>query len=43
MAYFVRNKLTHQPVYKLLTFEFLLSSKYVDFIQKVCVFVHVLS
>jgi len=41
MAYFVRNKLAHQPAYKLLTFEFLLCSKYVDFIEEcacVCMF-----
>ena len=41
MAYFVRNKLMHRPVYKLLTFEFLLCSKFVDFIEKMCVVVHV--
>jgi len=36
MAYFVRNKRTHQPVYKILTFIFLFCSKYVGFIEKVC-------
>jgi len=34
MAYFVRNKRTHQPVYKILTFKFLFCSKYVGFIEK---------